>query len=148
MVREKSGKSQGILLQTMGGHPELESKSRSPTTRKEKSTDLQFFNVLSVNFCSVEGARQHICQKQLIFSTDKVQSYFQVLKTQWLCQLLIHVLIKRMVKHRSSKYGWHIYNRCFHDECRKQGKFKKLDVVCFDHKSCVLANKNLKVNYM
>ena len=113
-----------------------------------------------------------------------------------------------MVKHRSSKYGWHIYNRCFHDECRKQGKFKQLDVVCFsdfiwpflrpyvgvipnpkmvfifpiscilalifpivikyfpkcegkgsflktqikslcfDHKSCVLTNKNLNVNYM
>ena len=35
---------------------------------------------------------------------------------------IIHVLYKRMVKHRSSKYGWHIYNRCFHDECRKQGE--------------------------
>ena len=87
--------------------------------------------------------------KQLIFSTDKVQCYFQVLKTQWLCHLLIHVLFNRIVKRRSSKYGWHIYNRCFHDECRKQGKFKQLDVVCFiDHKSCVLANKNLNVNYM
>ena len=42
---------------------------------------------------------------------------------------------KRMVKHGSSKYGWHIYNRCFRDECRKQGKYKQLDVVCFDHKS-------------
>ena len=40
-----------------------------------------------------------------------------------------------MVKHISSKYGWHIYNRCFHDECRKQEKIKQLDVVCFDHKS-------------
>ena len=66
------------------------------------------------------------------FSTDKVQCYFQVLKTQLLCPLLIHVLFKRMVKHKSSKYGWHIYNRCFHDECRKQGKYKLLDVVCFD----------------
>ena len=37
-------------------------------------------------------------------STDKVLCYFQVLKTQWLCHLLIHVLFKRMVKHRSSKY--------------------------------------------
>ena len=26
--------------------------------------------------------------------------------------------------------------------------FKHLDVVCFDHKSCVLANKKLNVNYM
>ena len=86
--------------------------------------------------------------KQLIFSTDKVQCYFQVLKTQWLCHLLIHVLFKRMVKHRSSKYGWHIYNRCFHDECRKQGNFKQMDVVFFEHKSCVLANKNLNVNYI
>ena len=49
---------------------------------------------------------------KLIFSTDKVQCYFQVLKTQWLCHLLIHVLFKRMVKHKSSKYGWRIYNRC------------------------------------
>ena len=73
----------------------------------------------------------------------------QVLKTQsWLCHLLIHVLFKRMVKHRFSKYGWLIYNRCFHDEYRKQGKFKHLDVVWFDHKNCVLANKNLNVNYM
>ena len=30
----------------------------------------------------------------------------------------------------------------------KQGKFKQLDVVIFDHKSCVLANKNLNENYM
>ena len=29
-----------------------------------------------------------------------------------------------------------------------QGKFKQLDVVCFDHKSCVLANKNLNVSNM
>ena len=56
------------------------------------------------------------------------------------------MLFKRLVKHRSSKYGWHIYNRCFHDECRKQGKFEQLDVVSFDHKSCVLAS--LTVNYM
>ena len=62
--------------------------------------------------------------------------------------MLIHVLFKRMVNHSSSKYGWHIYNRCFHDECRKQGKFKQLGMVCFDLKSCVLADKNLNVNYM
>ena len=84
--------------------------------------------------------------KQPIFSPNKVQCYFQVMKTQWLCHLLIHVLFKSMVKHRSSKYGWHIYSRCFHDKCRKQGKFKQLDVVCFDHESCVLVNKNLNVN--
>ena len=35
--------------------------------------------------------------KQLIFSTVRVQCYFQVLKTQWLCHLLIHVRFKRMV---------------------------------------------------
>ena len=46
-----------------------------------------------------------------------------------------------MIKHRSSRYGWYIHNRCFHVECRKQGKFKQLDVVCFDNESCVLANK-------
>ena len=32
--------------------------------------------------------------------------------------------------------------------CRKQGQFKQLDVVCFDHKSCVLAYKNLNINSM
>ena len=69
--------------------------------------------------------------KQFIFSTDKVQCYFQMVVS----------FAKRMVKHRSSKYGWQIYNTCFHDECRKQGKFKQLDVVCYDHKSCVLASK-------
>ena len=86
--------------------------------------------------------------KTTYFRTDKLQCYFQVLKTHWLCHLFIYVLSKRMVKHGSSKYGWHIYNRYFHDECRKQGKFKLLDVVCFDHKSCVLANKIFNVNYM
>ena len=30
----------------------------------------------------------------------------------------------------------------------KKRKFKQLDVVCIDHKNCVLANKNLNVNYM
>ena len=58
--------------------------------------------------------------------------------------VLIHVLFKRMVKLNIdlvNMVGIHIYNRCFHDECRKQGQFKRLDVVCFDHKSCVLANK-------
>ena len=32
-----------------------------------------------------------------MFSTDKAQCYFQVLKAQWLCHLLIYVFFKRMV---------------------------------------------------
>ena len=81
--------------------------------------------------------------KTTYFSIDKVQCYFQVLRTQWLCHLIIRVLFKRIVKLRSSKYGWHIYT-----DVSMMGKFKQLYVVCFDHKICVLANKNLNVNYM
>ena len=38
---------------------------------------LFIFDILYVNFCSVEGARQHICQKNLFI--DKVLTRYDVI---------------------------------------------------------------------
>ena len=83
-----------------------------------------------------------------MFSTDKVQCYFQVLKNQWLCHLLIYVLFKRLVKiDLVNMVGIYIIDVSLMSAERKENSNSWMwyalivKVVCFSH-------QNLNVNSM
>ena len=83
-----------------------------------------------------------------MFSTDKVQCYFQVLKNQWLFHLLIYVLFKRLVKiDLVNMVGIYIIDVSLMSAERKENSNSWMwyalivKVVCFSH-------QNLNVNSM